>query len=118
MNNLQKRTILFLGLCIPMRFLIAFILYKLPLSYIFYSGFILLIPVIGWITIYLTGIRKTGAETFGAPIWWDYMRPIHAGLYLACALMAINKRSNAYIPIVIDTILGLLAFLRERKLLF
>lgn len=118
MNDLQKRTLLFLGLCIPSRFLIAFLLSKLSKNRLFYFGLLLLIPVVGWTYIYLTSSRKTGGETFGAPIWWDHIRPIHAGFYFMAALLALRGSNNAYLPIVIDTSLGLLAFLHQRKLLF
>ena len=115
MNDLQKRILLFLGLCIPSRFLLAYIAKVLPLQYLPLMGILLLGPVIGWIYIYITNSRNSGLETFGAPIWWNYMRPIHAFLYFICALLAFNKNPRAYMLIIIDTIIGLLSFLKYHK---
>ena len=112
MNDLQKRIALFLGFCITSRFLLAYLLYKLSNEYLRIIGVILLIPVIGWIYIYLTKSRQTGAETFGSPIWWNNIRPVHAGLYLIASLFAINKNHNAWKFITLDTTIGLLAFIR------
>lgn len=111
MKDIAKRRLMFLLLCIPARYLISFFLYKMDSKYLRYMGLILLGPVLGWIYIYLTGSRKTGGETFGAPIWWNFMRPIHASLYLLAGLMALNKDTRAWIPIFIDTTVGLLAFI-------
>ena len=117
MNDLQKRFALFLGLCIPSRFLLTYISKILPSTYLPVMGFIMLGPVIGWSYIYLTGTRKTGMETLGASIWWNELRPLHAGLYFTFALMAFNKSSNAYLPLFFDTIIGLLSFLKYHQIL-
>ena len=50
------------------------------------------------------------AETIGAPIWWNHLRPVHALLYLVSAIMALQENKRAYMPIVIDTLFGLVAF--------
>jgi hypothetical protein len=118
MNDLQKRILLFMGLCIPTRFLIAFIVSKLSKKYLFYTGIGLLLLVINWSYIYLFKTRKIGVETLGEKIWWDWMRPIHIGFYVMAALMCLDGNNNAYIPIVIDTIVGALSFIIHHKLIF
>lgn len=110
MNDLQKRWAMFLLGCIPTRFLLAYILSKLSQTHLKIAGIVLLLPVFGFIYIYITGSRKTGPETRGAPIWWNRLRPVHAMLYLASAVMAIQGNKRAYMPIVIDTLFGLVAF--------
>lgn len=111
MNDLHKRWAMFLLGCIPTRLLVAFILSKLSKTHLRIAGLILLIPVFGFMYIYLTGSRKTGPETQGAPIWWNHLRPTHALFYLAAAIMALRQNERAYIPILIDTVFGLGAFL-------
>lgn len=113
MNNLQKRWAMFLGLCIPARFLLAYIASKLSPEYLKIMGVILTIPIIGWIYIYLTKSRQTGGETLGAPIWWDHLRPIHAALYFTFVMMALRGERKSYIPLAIDPIIGLMAFLHH-----
>ena len=110
MNDLQKRWAMFLLGCIPTRFLLAYILSKLSQTQLKIAGFVLLLPVFGFLYIYVTGSRKTGAETRGAPIWWNHLRPLHALLYLVSAVLALQANKRAYMPIVIDTLFGLVAF--------
>ena len=87
MNDLQKRWAMFLGLCIPARFLLAYIASKLSPKHLKIMGIILTIPIVGWVFIYLTKSRQTGGETLGAPIWWDHLRPLHAALYFIFVLI-------------------------------
>ena len=74
-------------------------------------GYIALIPAIGFAYIFITGSRKTGAEVFGDKIWWNNLRPVHSLLYFIFAYLAINASTKAYIPLLIDVIIGLVSFL-------
>ena len=74
-------------------------------------GYLALIPAIGFIYIYLTGSRQTGAEVFGSKIWWNNLRPLHALLYLLFAYNAILGIKTAWIYLLIDVIIGLMSFI-------
>lgn len=112
MNSLYRRYALFLGGCIPLRIILAYIAYVSSAKILQYMGYIAILPAIGFIYIFLTGARKTGAETGGAPIWWNDIRPIHAGLYLAFAYLAVSgDKLNAWKFLAADVALGLSAFL-------
>lgn len=74
-------------------------------------GLIALGPMLGFLYIYFTKSRNTGAEVFGGKIWWNFMRPIHALLYLTFSVLAFQKSNFAWIPLLIDVVIGLLAFL-------
>lgn len=111
MNTLHKRYILFLLMCIPSRYLISYGLFKMPKRYLRYISALLIIPVIGWIYIYLTDSRKTGAETFGNRIWWNSLRPLHAILYMFAAILAFRKNNDSWKLIALDTTIGLLSFI-------
>lgn len=112
MNNIQKRFLLFLIGCIPIRILLSYLAYNLPYKYLFIFGYILLIPAFGFIYIYLTNSRKIGKETFGSPIWWNTLRPIHAILYLLAGYYSINNMNiKASIMLSIDVLIGLISFL-------
>jgi hypothetical protein len=107
-----KRYLLFLLGCIGTRLLLTWFSYFL--------NFNLILPIItglisiGFITIYLTGIRKTGAEVFGEKIWWNSLRPIHGLLYLLFTLLYLKGYNNAWIILLVDTLIGLTAFLYHR----
>jgi len=119
MNTIQKRFILFLVLCIGIRVLLVFLAKKLKslenLLYLKVMGAFLIIPALGFFYIYATNSRETGREVFGSKIWWNSLRPVHGFNYLLFGLMALsnNKKlySNAWIPLLIDVCIGLLAFL-------
>jgi hypothetical protein len=111
MNVMQKRFALFLIGCIGMRSLFVYIAKTINNKYLPYLGYLALLPTIGFIYIYLTGSRKTGAEVFGSKIWWNHLRPIHALLYGLFAFNAINKNPNSWIFLLIDVCIGFISFI-------
>ena len=76
-------------------------------------GQIALLPAIGFMYIYLTKSRDTGAETFGSKIWWNDLRPFHSLMHFMFAYYAINKDKNAYKFLVADIAVGFIAFLNN-----
>ena len=111
MNTIQKRFLLFLIGCIGSRLLLVYISKSVSLRYLQYMGYLALLPAISFFYIYLTGIRKTGAEVFGDKIWWNNLRPIHGLLYFLFAYNAINGNKNAWVYLLVDVLFGLLSFL-------
>lgn len=111
MNDIQKRFLLFLFGCIPTRLFLVYLAKNISIEYLPILGYISLIPAVGFIYLYLTGARKTGAEVFGDKIWWDNLRPIHALFYFTFAYNAIHKSRGAWVYLLYDVIFGLLSFL-------
>ena len=111
MKDLQKRFLLFLGGCIPMRLLFVWLAKKMPLNYLPYAGAVALLPAFGFIYLFLTGKRTVGVETQGAPIWWSQFRLIHGFLYFCFAYYAFQRARNAYQYLLADVWLGLGLFL-------
>ena len=111
MNHLQQRMLLFLIGCIGVRSLFVIIAKYINRQYLKYLGYLALLPAIGFMYIYLTGSRKTGAETFGQKIWWNDLRPIHSMLYFLFAYNAIIGNTQAWIYLLVDVLLGLISFL-------
>jgi len=111
MNHLQQRFLMFLIGCIGIRSLFVIIAKYINEKYLKYLGYLALLPAIGFIYIYLTGIRKSGPETFGDKIWWNNLRPIHAILYLLFAYNAIIGNKKAWIYLLVDVLFGLISFL-------
>ena len=116
--DLYLRIFTFLTLCIGARVLLAFVplfikSYSIaPLYHIRVLSIILLAISIGFFTIFFGGLRKTGVETLGKPIWWNALRPVHGTLYLISALLSWNARYT-YTSIVlgIDVFIGLVSFM-------
>ena len=111
MNTIQKRFLAFLLLCIPVRLGFVVIAKKVDKKYLPYLGYLAILPAIGFAYIYISGKRKTGGETFGQKIWWNNLRPLHSTLYFIFAYLALKKNNNAYIPLLLDVIIGLISFI-------
>ena len=110
MNHLQQRFLMFLIGCIGTRSLFVVIAKYVNTTYLRYLGYLALLPAIGFIYIYLTGSRKTGAEVFGEKIWWNDLRPVHSILYFLFAYNAITGNKQAWIYLLADVVIGLISF--------
>ena len=111
MNNIKQRILLFLIGCVGVRFLFVVIAKNIDINYLKYLGYLALILAIGFMYIYMTGIRKTGPETFGDKIWWDNLRPIHSIFYFLFAYNAIIGNKKSWIFLLADVVFGLINFL-------
>ena len=116
MNTIQKRFLLFLIGCIGTRSLFVYLAKHASKQNLKYMGYLALLPAIGFLYIYLTGSRKTGAEVFGDKIWWNNLRPIHSLLYFVFAYSAINGHPSAWVVLLIDVTIGLISFLNHHFL--
>jgi hypothetical protein len=110
MNDTEKRFFGFLCLCITTRLLFVFLAKIANLDYLKLMGYIALIPALGFTYIFITGSRQSGQETFGQPIWWNSLRPIHALLYFLFAYHAIHGDNKSWVFLLIDVIIGLCGF--------
>jgi len=119
MDIATKRLLLFLVGCIGLRSLFAYIASVASIRVLRVMGWLALIPAIGFVVIYLTGARKTGAEVFGEKIWWNSVRPLHAVLYFTFAWLAINGMTGiSWKVLAADVVLGLGVFGANRLGLF
>jgi len=113
MNQKKKKFILFVFGCLLIRFSFVLIVKKINKKSLPLLGYIGLLPAIGFLVNYFTNIRKRGA--LNQKIWWGYMRPVHSLLYFTFSYLAINKSESAYIPLLLDVIIGLLAFVHNNS---
>ena len=112
MNSIQKRFLLFLFGCIGTRLLLTVVSAFASERLLKLLGIIAFIFVIGWLYIIFIGKRDTGPEVLGGKIWWKNLRPFHALLWALFSYLAITGNRNAWIVLFIDTIFGLLFFLK------
>ena len=107
----QTKTISFFSLCVTARFFIAYLAYlatrdqsKYPIWKLF-----ALLPLaigIGMAYLYFTNTRLNAPEG-GGTTWWAKYRLIHAMLYITAAIYIAQGNDTAWVPIVVDTILGI-----------
>lgn len=106
----------FLLFCIPSRGLLAYLVRTCSHRTRYLMAFILMCISVAFATIYLFGLRKTGAEVNGGEIWWDPLRVVHSALYMSAALYLIkNEKGYASGILIIDTMIGLIAHMLHRK---
>ena len=113
--NITKQNIrvpLFLIGCLGARTAIAYLVKTFGQEHRLLIALLLVLPAIGFTSIYLLGLRQTGGEVFGDKIWWNSLRPFHALMYFGAATAVYLRRKNAYLLILLDTLVGLLAFCR------
>jgi hypothetical protein len=118
LSPIQKRFIMFLLGCIPVRLFASWLAYYLSRNYkkgLKVLAGLAVLPVLGWLIIILFGLRKSGPETQGNPIWWNFMRPIHMLLYIIFIYLALSNKEKlqkkAWILLLIDALIGLIAFI-------
>ena len=108
-TDFYKRAALFLIGCMGTRLALTY-LAKTNAAALPIIGALAIPPAVGITVIFIFGLRKTGNETFGNPIWWDALRPVHACLWALFAYMAIRKNKHAWKVLLLDTLLGLVAW--------
>lgn len=108
-NKCLKASVLFLTLCVSSRLLIAYLVSTRNPDNQWIAA-ALLVPAIGFLTIYAKGLRQNPAETFGCELWWNDLRPVHGLLYAAAAVLVLKKSSFAHYPLYLDVLIGVAAF--------
>ena len=106
----RQRLFQFLGICIVLRSIAAFIAYLYPQSVVtkVLAGFYLLMGI-SMIYLFATNKRQNAPEG-GGITWWNDIRPVHGLLYILFAMFAFTNKNFSYLFLVGDVILGLVAF--------
>lgn len=112
MKASDKSALLFILGCIPARVALAYVA-KTHTEWLRPLAAVALAIGLGFLFIYFTDARKSGAETFGQPIWWNDLRPLHGALYLAFATAAMAGRKDAWVILTIDVMVGAAAFVHH-----
>lgn len=106
---MERQLLVFLFGCVTVRLALAEAVRRMPSKGLkFIAGPLLMVPAIGFSVIYIFGLRSEGAETFGAKLWWNDFRPIHAGLFFVASVRALAGTSSAHLPLFADAVLGLI----------
>jgi hypothetical protein len=95
-------------ICLLVRFFLAYIA-KTFTSILNYMAVIAILISVGFSVIYLFDLRPTGIEANGR-IWWNNFRPLHAIMYATFAYLAIYNKDQAWLPLLVDAILGTAIF--------
>ena len=100
---MSRNFLLFLLACLPARLGAAYVAYRFP-AWLPWMGLLAAIVACNWL---FGSFSHTGF--FGGKVWWASMRPVHAYIYLVFAAMAFAKVPQAYMVLVADALVGLVA---------
>lgn len=111
MTSLHKRFLMFLLGCIPMRLAIVIISMQMSKDLLPFLSIFAMVIALGFWIIFLGGYRKSGIETQGAPIWWNWLRPVHGIIWFLVAYYAMTlNQDRVWRLLLADTCLGLVSF--------
>lgn len=111
-----QRLLRFIIGCMGLRYSLTY-LSKVNPSALPILGYGAVAVAVGLTAIHFLGLRKTGIETDGEPIWWDHLRLVHGALLATFGYMAINGNPESWKVLFADTTLGLIAWVMHRKLI-
>lgn len=112
MFSVEKRKLLFLLGCIPIRIMIAALPAYMDKSWLPYYGGMLMLPMMGFFYLYFNNFRLHAIES-GGTTWWAQFRLLHAVLYLCAVIYAFQGNQLAWVPLIIDVMVGLVLFLNH-----
>ena len=107
----NKKIVFFVFGCLLVRFSFVLIAKNINKKSLPLLGSLALIPAIGLLVVYFGDLRQRGALNQKA--WWNNLRPLHSILYFTFAYLALNKNDKAYIPLLLDVIIGSAAFIHN-----
>ncbi len=94
-------------LCLFVRTIFVLVAKNISLKHLPYLGYLALIPPVGFLYQYNF---STTRGYFNGRVWWNDLRPIHSLLYFLFAINAIQSYKDSYEFLLIDVIIGFLAF--------
>lgn len=115
--DLTTRQLLFTFTCIPIRFSFAYIAYVISPSFLPLVGIGATAIGLSMMYLYFTNGRLNAPEG-GGDTWWKNLRPLHGTIFLCAAVFAFNHNKYTFVPLLIDPIVGLIAFIHKHRLLF
>jgi hypothetical protein len=115
-----RRIVVFLLGCILSRTLLTVLAMKIDPVYLPYMGYIAFAVAVSFFYLYIFGNARADGqlEWLGdAKIWWNDLRPVHGGLFMLFAALAVKQSPNAWMVLALDTLVGLTAWLFHHKLI-
>ena len=110
----NKRIIIFLFGCIGIRLLLVLLAKYIDTKYLPYMGIIALLIACSFLYLYFFGNKTADSQLQwlgDKMIWWNQLRIVHAMIFILFAIYSIQKKSYAWILLLIDVFIGLSAWL-------
>jgi hypothetical protein len=115
-----KRYLMFLIGCIGTRFLLTYIAKIINIDYIKYISLVTGLIGLSFIYIYLFGSKTADKQlewTGDKTIWWNDLRIVHGALYLLFTYLALMQNKDAWLILLVDTLIGLISWMKHHKII-
>jgi hypothetical protein len=115
-----KRFLMFLIGCMGTRFLLTYIAKISPINYLKYISYFTGLIGLSFIYIYFIGSESADKQlewTGDKMIWWNHLRIVHGSLYLLFTYQAYVGNKDAWMVLLVDTIIGLVSWLNHHGLI-
>jgi len=109
----NKSILYFLLGCMPARILLTLLPIYLNETMLFYYGLVLSLIAGSFLYLYFASARLNAFEA-GGTTWWANFRLLHGLLYLCAAIYSLQGLQIAWLPLLVDTFLGLVLFVNKR----
>lgn len=108
--NMTRLILFYIG-CIGLRAWLTWFTWKHATEYPMFLWVLFAAISVGFATLYLFDLRqKNATETFGeSEVWWNHLRPVHSVLYALAAMYVFKGNKHAYVPLLLDVIIGFVA---------
>lgn len=115
MLSKNQSIVYFLVGCMPMRAVLTVIPLYIDKAMLFYYGLVLTAIAMSFLYLYFANERMHAFEA-GGHTWWADFRLLHGLLYLCAAIYSLQGDRVAWLPLFVDTLLGLALFMYKRLL--
>ena len=116
-----KRFLMFLIGCMGSRFLLTYVTKISSFDNLKYISYVTGLIGLSFIYIYFIGSDSADKQLEWAGdkmIWWNHLRIVHGSLYLLFSYLAYNGNKDAWMILLVDTLIGLFSWLNHHKILF
>jgi hypothetical protein len=110
----STRIVLFWGLCIPLRFGLAFLPTVLNGAQHYYLGTMVCAMAVGTLYLAYTNSRMHAFEG-GGNTWWAKFRRVHGFLLSTAAVLLYRQDRMACVPLLLDALLAIFLYLVVRE---
>lgn len=75
------------------------------------------VAAVGWLRLWIFGLRMHAVEAGGSGTWWNDLRPIHAALYLCFVAFGASdtRRRDAWRFLAADAVVAAAAWVWHRR---
>jgi hypothetical protein len=115
-----KRFLMFLIGCMGSRFLLTYVAKTIQPDYLKYISLVTGLIGVSFVYIYFFGSESADKQlewTGDKKVWWNDLRIVHGSLYLLFTYMALTQNKQAWLILLVDTLIGLISWTKHHNII-